>query len=202
MSLMPARREEAQAPVQTSGPAQRVVVWDPLVRIVHWLVALGCIANLTVLEDADEVHEYVGYAVLVAVLVRLVWGVFGSHHARYSDFVATPRELFIYIRMMLRGREPRYLGHNPAGAVMMTFLIVLVIVCAVSGWMMGLDRFWGELWVQLVHEWTANLILLGALLHVAGAIVESYRHRENLILSMITGRKRAPAGSDVCNAPE
>lgn len=199
---MPARREGAQAPAPTGQPAQRVMVWDPVVRVLHWLVALGCIANLTILEDADDLHEYVGYAVLGAVLVRLIWGVIGSRHARYSDFVPTMAEMRTYLRLLLRGREPRYLGHNPAGVLMMAFLVALVIVCAISGWMMGLDRFWGELWVQLVHEWSANLILIGAVLHVAGAIVESYRHRENLILSMITGRKRAPAECDVCKSPE
>jgi cytochrome b len=195
---MPARREGAQA----AQPARRVAVWDPVVRVLHWLVALGCIANLTILEDADDIHEYVGYAVLGAVLVRLIWGVIGSRHARYSDFVPTLPEIRTYLGLLLRGREPRYLGHNPAGVLMMTFLVAVVIVCAISGWMMGLDRFWGELWVQLVHEWSANLILIGAVLHVAGAIVESYRHRENLILSMITGRKRAATGSDIRKSPE
>jgi cytochrome b len=179
-----------------------MMVWDPVVRVVHWLVAFGCIANLSVLKDADDVHEYVGYAVLGAVLIRLVWAVIGSRHARYSDFVPTMPEMRTYLRLLVRGREPRYVGHNPAGALMMMFLVVLVIVCGVSGWMMGLDRFWGELWVQLVHEWSANLILIGALLHVAGAIVESLRHRENLILAMITGRKRAATGSDVCKSPD
>jgi cytochrome b len=193
-------RGQRRAPAEGPGRQPRVMVWDPVVRLVHWIVAFGCIANLSFLRNADSIHEYVGYTVSGAVLVRLIWGVYGSHHARYADFVPRPAQLLNYVRLLLRGREPRYLGHNPAGAAMMITLVLLVIACALSGWMMGLDRFWGESWVEYLHESAANLIMIGAILHVAGAILESVRHRENLPLSMVTGRKRAPAGSDVANA--
>jgi cytochrome b len=178
-----------------------VKVWDPLVRILHWTLALACIANLSVLRDADESHEYVGYAALAAVAIRILWGVIGSQHARFGDFIPGPRRLVSYCGELMRGREPRYLGHNPAGAVMMMLLVFLVAIVGLSGWMMGTDRFWGVEWVETLHEMAANLIFACAVLHVMGAVVESVRHRENLILSMITGRKRAPNGSDVIHAP-
>lgn len=181
--------------------ATNVPVWDPLVRILHWTLALACIANLSLLRDADELHEYAGYAALAAVAIRILWGVIGSRHARFEDFIPGPRRLVSYCAQLLRGREPRYLGHNPAGAFMMMLLILLVVMTGLSGWMMGTDRFWGVEWVETLHETAANLILACAVLHVIGAVVESVRHRENLILSMITGRKRAPKGSDVFHAP-
>jgi cytochrome b len=181
-------------------PGASVRVWDPLVRVFHWTLAFGCIANLTVLREAENLHRYVGYGVTAALAVRLVWGVVGPGHARFGDFVPGPRRLLGYCQALIRGREPRYLGHNPAAAVMILALIVVAGLCGVTGWMMGLDAFWGDKRLEGVHETAANLILIMALVHVGAAIIESRRHRENLILSMITGRKRAPKGTDVCHA--
>lgn len=183
-----------------SAPA-RIRVWDPVVRLFHWTVAFGCIANLTVLRDFKSVHRYVGYVILAAVGIRLVWGLVGSRHARFGDFAPSPHRFFTYLKSLLQGREPRYLGHNPAGAMMMLALVGLVLICGITGWMMGLDAFWGELWVEQVHEVFANAIMGLAVLHVIAALVESWRHRENLIMAMVTGLKRSPKGSDVCHAP-
>lgn len=181
--------------------AKQVQVWDPLLRVLHWTLALACIANLSVLREADDLHEYVGYAAFAAVMIRLVWGLIGSPHARFGDFVPGPRRFFAYCSQLLRGKEPRYLGHNPAGAAMMMLLLMLVATCGMTGWMMGTDRFWGVEWVETLHEVAANVIIACVLLHVGGAVIESIRHRENLILSMITGRKRPATGNDVVHAP-
>ncbi len=66
---------------------------------------------------------------------------------------------------------------------------------------MGTDRFWGVGWVEQVHETAANAVLVASLVHVAGALIESVRHRENLVLAMITGTKRAATGTDIDHAP-
>jgi len=56
--------------------------------------------------------------------------------------------------------------------------------------MLTLDAYFGEEWLEDLHELIANAILGLAVIHVLAAIYESMRHRENLILAMITGRKR------------
>ena len=178
-----------------------VRVWDPIVRIFHWTVALGVLANLTVLRNHETQHLYVGYVIVAALLVRLAWGSVARGHARFASFVPTPRALLGYTGLLLKGREPRYVGHNPAGAAMMVALMGLVSIIGLTGWMMGTDRFWGVRWVEIVHETSANVLIVAALLHVAGAIVESLRHKENLPLSMVTGYKRAATGSDIDHAP-
>ncbi|MGY2735666.1 cytochrome b/b6 domain-containing protein [Sphingomonas sp. UYP23] len=194
----------ATAPVAaapTPGPApRRVRVWDPVVRIFHWTVAGGVIANLTFLRHAESPHIYVGYAVIAALIVRLVWGLVARGHARFATFVPGPRRLVGYLAAMLAKREPRYLGHNPAGAAMIVLLLMLLATIGTSGWMMGLDAFWGVGWVETLHEIAANILIGAVALHVIGAIVESVRHRENLPLAMITGYKRAAEGTDIDNA--
>jgi len=179
----------------------RVKVWDPIVRIFHWTVAGGVIANLTFLKHEETPHIYVGYAVITALSVRLIWGVIGRRHARFTSFVPGPRGLLRYGRAMIAHCEPRYVGHNPAGAAMIVVLMLLLAIVGTTGWMMGLDRFWGVGWVETVHEVTANILIGAVALHVIGAIVESVRHRESLPLAMITGYKRAPTGTDIDHAP-
>jgi cytochrome b len=177
-----------------------VVVWDPVVRLFHWLVVLGFMANMFVAEEGKLVHRWIGYGILALIMVRLVWGFVGSPYARFSNFVPTPSALWGYLKSLSAGREPRYIGHNPAAAIMMIALVLLLVVCGVTGWMQGLDAFWGTEWVQDVHKLSAYAILALAGVHALAAVVESLRHRENLIWSMITGRKRSPAGSDIDHA--
>ena len=168
-------------------------------RLFHWTVVSGCVINL-LRDSGDSFHRWVGYVVAAALAIRLAWGFVGSRHARFTTFVPRPAELRGYLQQLAHQREPRYLGHNPAGAVMIVALICLLIAISVTGWMMGLDRWWGNEGLQEVHWWCAEAILYLAAIHVFAAIVESVRHRENLMASMIHGRKRKPAGTDIDHA--
>lgn len=177
-----------------------VAVWDPVVRLFHWLVVAGFVANMFVAEEGKLVHRWIGYAILSLILLRLLWGFIGTAHARFSNFIPTPSQLWEYGKALLVGHERRYIGHNPAAALMMIVLVLLLGVCGVTGWMQGLDAFWGNEWVQELHKISAYTILVLAGVHTIAAVVGSLRHRENLVWSMITGRKRAPAGSDIDHA--
>ena len=180
---------------------RRVRVWDPLVRIFHWTVAGGVLANLTFLREERDWHVNIGYVVVAALAIRICWGVVGRGHARFASFVPGPRGLISYVSAMAKHREPRFIGHNPAGAAMIVLLLVLLAIVSATGWMMGLDAFWGVDWVETVHEVSANILTGAIALHIIGAIVESARHRENLPLAMITGYKRAAEGTDIDHAP-
>ncbi len=175
--------------IETSAAnAGKVKVWDPLVRAFHWLTLVAVVVAF-ISEDWREVHEFAGYFVMGALAVRIVWGLIGTKHARFSDFVPSPRGLLDYLKGTLHGQETRYLGHNPAGGAMVVALMATLVAVCVTGWMMGLDAFWGAEWVEEVHEGTTN-VLLGLIgLHVAGVLWSSYRTRENLVRSMVTGVK-------------
>ncbi|SEW27352.1 Cytochrome b [Aliiroseovarius sediminilitoris] len=195
-------------------------VWDPLVRLFHWSLVLAfAIAWLTG-DESEGWHIWAGYAAASLIGLRLVWGLIGSRYARFSQFVRGPGTVTRYLRDMLRGREARYVGHNPAGAVMVLALLVTLSATAFTGWLMvepermaylpdlsqvvtpafaddDTGRGGGGEALEEVHEVLANLTLVLALLHIAGVILASRRHHENLLRAMITGRKRAPAPNDI-----
>lgn len=83
-----------------------VMVWDPVVRLFHWVVVAGCAANLFIVEDGGLAHEVIGYAVAAVLAVRIAWGFVGTRHARFSDFVPTPARLVRYVSLLLRGANP------------------------------------------------------------------------------------------------
>ncbi|MCB1889596.1 MAG: cytochrome b/b6 domain-containing protein [Rhodocyclaceae bacterium] len=170
---------------------KRVRVWDLPQRLFHWsLVACFATAWFTA-DDAGPVHHWAGYGAVMLVAFRLVWGFVGSHHARFADFVPRPGELWDYLKRVLRRREPPYLGHNPAAAVMILFLLVAVTAIGISGWWLTTDAGWGSGPGEALHEWLAELTLAAVAVHVTAAIYESIHLRENLVRAMIDGTKRA-----------
>jgi len=181
--------------VGTAGaatPAGRTVrVWDPLVRIGHWtLVAAVAVAWLSH-EGPAVLHDNAGYLALAVVALRLLWGFLGPRPARFADFLCGPAATLAYARALAAGREPRFLGHNPLGGWMILALLATVAATGVSGWLAGTDAFWGVAWVEELHGALADALLALVALHVAGVLVTSWRHGENLVRAMLTGRKRA-----------
>jgi cytochrome b len=174
-----------------------VKVWDPVVRLFHWgLVASLALAWLTA-EDVKSLHLLAGYAAASLIAVRLVWGLIGTRYVRFTQFVKAPMTVVTYLRDVLSGREARYLGHNPAGGIMILALLFCLSGLCLTGWLYTTDAYWGDEWVEGVHEALANLMLGLVGLHVAGVVLASLRHGENLARAMISGRKRAPAISDI-----
>lgn len=171
-------------------PPETVRVWDPLVRIFHWsLVLLFAFAFLTG-DEWDQAHEIAGYTVGGLIAFRIVWGLVGTKHARFADFIYSPRSIISFIRESLLFRAPRYLGHNPAGGAMVIALLATIATIAVTGHMMTTDTWWGIEWVEEIHEIAAYSALGLVVLHLAGVALASLEHRENLVKSMFTGRKR------------
>jgi cytochrome b len=169
--------------------AQQVKVWDPFVRCFHWAtVVLFAAAFLS--PDEKSIHEPLGYALLVLAVARICWGVAGSRHARFGNFVSGPRAVISYLRALGRGQAPRYLGHNPAGGAMVVVLLAMLVLVAGSGWMSETDRWFGVPWVDHLHHISAHLLLILVGVHLLGVLVSSLSHRENLVLAMLTGRKR------------
>jgi cytochrome b len=172
------------------GAISAIKVWDPFVRWFHCLLAILFAAAWYTGGIWDDPHLFTGYGVAVLVLARIVWGFAGSQYARFNDFVYGPRTILRYLADALRMRAPRYLGHNPAGGAMVVTLLVTLVVLCTTGIMMTMDAFWGVQWVDDLHQTASDFSLILVGLHVAGVILASLEHHENLILAMITGWKR------------
>lgn len=174
-----------------------VKVWDPLVRIFHWSLVTSFAVAWFSADDMRKLHEFAGYAAGALVAFRLVWGVVGTRYARFGQFVRGPGLTLAYARAVSRGNEARYLGHNPLGAAMIVCLLATMATIVLTGWMQTTDTYWGVAWVETVHKTGANVMLGLVALHVAGVVFSSLRHRENLVRSMLTGRKAAAETGDV-----
>ena len=169
--------------------SNKIKVWDRVVRIAHWGLAILVILNF-IDEGGDQLHRYAGYAATGIVLIRIVWGFTGSRYARFSEWWPSPSRVIAYTRLKLKGEAQRYIGHNPLGAVMMLFLMALVLNQGITGYLLGTDRFFGEEWLENWHVLSANLFMVAVGLHVLGALAESWAHKENLPAAMVHGYKR------------
>ena len=207
--------------MQGGGELGWVRVWDPFVRIAHGVLVAGFAIAYATEGKPAWLHEWAGYAVGATVALRVAWGFVGPREARFASFVVRPSAALTYLRRLLALRAPRFLGHSPAGGVMVVALLASLATTTATGIAyLGASRDRGPLapllgaeaarlqaeasargeerfrrpgrWLKQVHEAAANVTLLLVLAHVGGVVLASVAHRENLPRAMVTGRKRAP----------
>ncbi len=189
-----------------------VKVWDIVVRLFHWsLVSTFFICIIT--EDSSRLHIYSGYLIIVLISFRFIWGFIGSKYARFKDFIVTPAIVIQYLKDIVKNKNKRYLGHNPAGAAMIVVLITSIIITCISGVVLyAVDDHSGPLaflfngeyeyledTLEEVHEFFSNFSLVLIVFHVSGVVVAGKQHNENLVKSMINGYKKinsAPKRND------
>ncbi len=212
----------------------QIYVWDRFVRGVHWALVLLFIVVYATGDARGPLHRYVGYTILLLVILRLFWGVVGSKHALFSDFVCSPLKAFAYLKDLATGKAQHYRGHNPAAAWMILFLLTSSLVVCASGLMTCSSKEIGDvgsgetlsfigsayadddgkwdhqkknkrhggdsrakgkdndanegIWKE-IHEISTTFLLFLIVLHTLGVAASSRMHNENLIRSMITGKK-------------
>lgn len=183
---------------------ERVKVWDPVVRLFHWTLFLAFATAAMTEFDLLKLHVFAGYFIGALVVMRVIWGFTGNGHARFDSFVRHPMAVIRHLRDMAKLQHKRYLGHNPAAGMMIVALLVSLSVTVVTGllaygakevagpfanMLVDVGWRWGGTLEDTHHAFAALTLILGGL-HVAGATVESFLHRENLVVSMVTGYKR------------
>jgi len=199
---------------------EQIKVWDPVVRLFHWSLVISFFVTYLSGEEALEVHIYGGYFIAALLVVRVVWGFIGTPHARFSDFLYPPKETAAYLKSLASGHPRRYLGHNPAGGVMVFLLLIVLGLTTVTGLFLdtkgeGVARMdpglvsvavadeehdgWDdedeedgheeEGMLEELHEFLGELALFLVFFHIAGVLVSSRLHHENLVRAMITGKK-------------
>jgi cytochrome b len=175
--------------LNTRDAVSKIPVWDLPVRVFHWLLAISFAGAFLTAESEHwrSLHVMLGYTFFGLILFRLTWGFTGSRHARFSSFIAGLTTVRRYLRSMVSGNPEHHVGHNPAGALAILTLLGVGLATASTGWAVYNDV--GGDWVEQLHEGAAYAMLAFVGLHVAGVVVSSIVHRENLVGAMITGRK-------------
>lgn len=188
---------------QTSATGTPTRIWDAPLRLFHWLFVLAFGAAWFAVGDRYlYTHVFAGYAFGALLVFRILWGFLGGGHARFARFLYSPSRALTYLRGLVLGKAPRFVGHNPAGSWAVFAILVLATALAVTGLLTlggqeqagplrGALSFGAGARFRNLHEILAWALLTLAALHVAGVVVGSLVHRENLIGAMITGRKRA-----------
>ena len=108
-------------------------VWDILVRLFHWSLVLTFFISYFTGDEENLIHIYTGYAVLGLIVFRLIWGIIGSKHARFSNFLYSPAKTIEYLKGLISGKPQHYVGHNPAGGWMVVALLISLFVTTISG---------------------------------------------------------------------
>lgn len=183
----------------------RIAVWDLPTRIFHWLVVLLIPALWwTAEEEIFDVHMLLGQVMLGLIFFRLLWGLLGSSTARFSGFVRGPGAILAY----LSGRVKAGVGHNPIGALsVMAMLLVLSIQVGLGLFANHDDGLYSAPLAHLVsedasetlgdrHETMFNVLLVLIGLHLAAIAFYLVVKRDNLVTPMISGARKAPAGTE------
>jgi cytochrome b len=190
--------------------ATHVKIWDLPTRVFHWLLVVSCIAAYVTNwlgVSYFSYHLWTGYFVVILLVFRILWGIVGTHHARFINFVRHPIESIRYALHLTKGKARSYPGHNPLGALMVLTLLLVLLLQAVTGLFANDEIFnVGPLYGYISHELSLQLTaihkelfywILGAVgIHVGAVLFYVFVKRENLIKAMVTGKKPAEGLSE------
>ena len=174
-------------------------VWDLPIRLFHWLLVaciIGSLVSIHLFDSAVELHAYFGYCILTLLVFRVIWGFVGSRHARFASFVPNRQSILNY----LQGKSPRFLGHNPIGALSVFALLFVLSVQVATGLFVDDEiAFQGPLakyvpsaivsFLSEIHEGNQVIIYTLIAIHIAAIWYYKKFKGENLIKPMITGDK-------------
>ncbi len=175
----------------------KILVWDLPTRVFHWLLAASFAGAFLTAESERfrDVHVVLGYSVAGLIGFRLLWGLIGTRYARFRSFAFGPRAVLAYLRSLLTRSPQHYLGHNPAGSWAIWLLLGLGLLAAASGYVTYAEL--GGEWLEEAHEAVANTLLAVVVAHVAGVLLSSLLHGENLVSAMLTGYKRGAVAAAI-----
>lgn len=192
-------------PTTDLSPMRRhaVAVWDWPVRVVHWSLVILLVISWVTSEvggNAMTYHMWSGYTILTLVAFRIVWGVVGSAHARFTSFIKGPAEVLRYAASLGGARVSTYVGHNPLGGWSVVLMLASLLLQAVTG-LFANDEIFTEgplasrvsletsTLLTTVHRYNFYVLLALIALHLIAILFYLLVKRENLIGAMFTGRK-------------
>jgi cytochrome b len=190
---------------QKAATTLRVLrVWDSPTRIMHWVLVTAIAICWSTGETGDlEYHHYAGYVALWVVMMRVYWGFAGSSTARFANFVRGPQTVFKYVRTLHLRNTPATLGHNALGAISVLALLAAVAAVGVTGlFAVDMDVLYSgplSMYVDFRegrrfarwHSTLFDVLLVVIALHLLAVSFYYAYKRQNLVASMITGKRKA-----------
>ncbi len=192
-----------------------VKVWDPLVRVGHWLMVL-CFAALYFPADQFPLHAFAAYIIMGYMVFRIIWGFIGPHAVRFSTFLVGPKATIQYGLDSVIGHPKHTISHNPLGGWMIIWLMLSMLITGVLGLMLysagqelgplgnTVPSTWeGEVFtlslagnaipigLKDLHHWSGNVAASLVTLHLVGNLWTTALHQSNPVIGMITGVKDA-----------
>ncbi|MGB1201530.1 MAG: cytochrome b/b6 domain-containing protein [Cognaticolwellia aestuarii] len=181
------------------------LIWDLPLRIFHWLLVLSIGASWYTSDQDNGLIEYhllVGYFALGLIVFRILWGFLGTTHSKFIHFFPSLKKIIAYIQSFKQADPVHYAGHNPLGSLMVFFMLITILLQAVSGLFMDDDIFTTgpysgsinssvESVLVYIHRNGFNLILAAIALHISAVIFYERVKKQALISAIITGKKSA-----------
>ncbi len=182
----------------------QVMVWDLPLRIFHWSLVIGVLGAYITAELGGSLidwHGYFGALVLGLLIFRLIWGVVGTAHARFINFLPSPARLQSYLQGQWQG-----LGHNPLGVCAVFAILGAVLFVAASGLFANDDIAFQGSWAHLIdkarsdkisawHSLSFDALIVLIALHLAAIGYYLWIKHQNLVLPMLTGNKLSAESS-------
>ncbi len=181
-------------------------VWDSTTRIWHWLLAISVISGWLLGEfrsfSVMQWHFYCGYLTGVLLLFRLVWGTVGPKRVRLSQLIDRPSAIWRYTKTLIHREPSGIAGHSPLGSVATIIILLLLMFQVISGSMSEDDGLFYEgpmaqyvsseitLEATAFHSRLSDVILFVLVLHLGVMVYYYVWKKENLALSMVTGKKK------------
>ncbi|MBK9294281.1 MAG: cytochrome b/b6 domain-containing protein [Oligoflexia bacterium] len=168
------------------------LVYDLPTRLFHWIFAGFFLTAFIIAKTVDDesllfsYHSLAGLMLGFTVILRIIWGMVGTKHARFTGFALRPTDLIKYMKGILSGDKTRWAGHNPASSWAAIVMMLLALSLGTTGYLMSTG---GKETFEDIHEILANTFIVVVVMHVAGVILHTIRHREAIGLSMLDGKK-------------
>ncbi|PTY07455.1 hypothetical protein DB347_09145 [Opitutaceae bacterium EW11] len=171
---------------------KKILVWDLPSRLLHWAFAGSIAAALLIASIVDDdsplfqLHMLFGIVAVFVLVLRLIWGLFGSRYSQFRNFPLRPTQVLEYFSGILTGQHRDYVGNNPGSALAAVAMFALVPLIVVTG-----IGFGGEI-TEDIHGALAY-VLLGVIgVHLLGIAIHTVLRKENIAASMLHGRQIGP----------
>ncbi len=203
-------------PRNTTSQRNAVLVktWDPLMRILHWWLAVTLLLqfgtgtifwmwgdDLTnrMMFALNLPHFYCGYAFATALCIRVALLFVGPERYRWRDLVPLTeaqqrnwRRTVFYYASLGRRPCPRSLGHNAfAGPFYLMFFLIAAAQVAVGmylsflpGGSLQMDSGW-----MLLHRYLFLALASFVLAHIAAVVMREIHGKSNIASAMLHGYK-------------